>query len=49
MIKYKGYEIDRQGNGWGYYEAINTNDCDAPIIFADSVEKVLIEIDEHHA
>jgi len=49
MIKYKGYEIDRQGNSWGYFEAINTNDCDAPIIYADSVEKVIIEIDEHHA
>jgi len=49
MIKYKGYEIDQQGNGWGYYEATNTNDCDAPIIYADSVEKVIIEIDEHHA
>ena len=49
MIKYKGYKIDQQGNGWGYYEATNTNDCDAPIIYADSVEKVIIEIDEHHA
>jgi len=46
MIKYKGYEIDQRGNGWGYFEAINTSDCDAPIIFADSVEKVIIEINE---
>ncbi len=46
MIQYKGYEIDPDENGWGYYEAISINDCDAPIIFADSVEKVIIEIDE---
>ncbi len=45
-MNYKGYEIDQQGNGWGYFEAINTNNCDAPIIFANTVEKVKIEIDE---
>jgi len=44
-MNYKGYEIDTQENGYGYFEAIST-DCDAPIIFANTIEKVKVEIDE---
>ena len=33
-------------NGWGYYEAVNLNDCDYKILFANTIEKLKIEIDE---
>ena len=45
-MKYKNYDIDTQDNGWGYFEAINLDDCDAPILFANTIEKLKIEIDE---
>jgi hypothetical protein len=45
---YKGYEIDTQDNGYGYFEATSINDCDASIIFANTIEKVKVEIDEFH-
>jgi len=45
-MKYKNYDIDAQDNGWGYFEAINLDDCDAPILFANTIEKLKIEIDE---
>jgi len=45
-MKYKEYEIDTQGNGWGYFEATSLNDCDANIIYANTIEKVKAEIDE---
>jgi len=44
---YKNYDIDTQSNDWGYFEAINLNDCDAPILFANTIEKLIIEIDEN--
>jgi len=45
-MKYKNYDIDTQDNEWGYFEAINLDDCDAPILFANTIEKLKIEIDE---
>ena len=45
-MNYKEYEIDTKGNCYGYFEATSLNDCDAPIIFADTIEKVKVEIDE---
>ena len=45
-MKYKNYDIDTEGNGWGYFEATNLNDCYAPILFANTIEKLKIEIDE---
>ena len=45
-MNYREYEIDKQGNGYGYFEATSINDCDAPIIFANTIEKVKVEIDE---
>ena len=45
-MKYKNYDIDAQDNWWGYFEAINLDDCDAPILFANTIEKLKIEIDE---
>ncbi len=44
---YKNYDIDTEGNGWGYFEATNRNDCDAPILFANTIEKLIIEINEN--
>jgi hypothetical protein len=44
---YKNYDIDTQNNGWGYFEAINLDNCDAPILFANTIEKLIIEIDEN--
>ena len=46
-MKYKNYDIDTQDNGWGYFEATNLDDCDAPILFANTVEKSIIEINEN--
>jgi len=43
---YKGYSIDDVANEWGYFEAINTEDCDAVIIICNTLEKLIIEIDE---
>ena len=43
---YKNYEIMEYQNGWGYYEAVNLNDCDDKILFANTIEKLKIEIDE---
>ena len=45
-MKYKNYDIDTQDNGLGYFEATNLDDCDAPILFANTIEKLKIEIDE---
>ena len=45
-MNYREYEIDAQENGYGYFEATSINDCDAPIIFANTIEKVKVEIDE---
>jgi hypothetical protein len=44
---YKNYDIDTQNNGWGYFEAINLDNCDAPMLFANTIEKLIIEIDEN--
>ena len=44
---YKNYDIDTQNNGWGYFEAINLDNCDAPILFANTIEKLIIEINEN--
>ena len=44
---YKNYDIDTQNNCWGYFEAINLDNCDAPILFANTIEKLIIEIDEN--
>lgn len=46
-MKYKNYDIDTQDNGWGYFEATNLKDCDAPILFANTIEKLKIEINEN--
>jgi len=46
-VVYKNYDIDTQNNGWGYFEAINLDNCDAPILFANTIEKLIIEIDEN--
>jgi hypothetical protein len=43
---YKGYEISNQVNEGGYFEAINTVDCDADIIVCKTVKEIKIEIDE---
>ena len=45
-MNYKEYTIDTQENGYGYFEATSINDCDASIIFANTIEKVKVEIDE---
>jgi hypothetical protein len=44
---YKNYDIDTQSNDWNYFEAINLDNCDAPILFANTIEKLIIEIDEN--
>ena len=44
---YKNYDIDTKDNCWGYFEATNLNDCDAPILFANTIEKLKIEINEN--
>jgi len=41
---YKGYVIEL--DGFGYYEATNTSDCDAPVIVAKTIAGVVAEIDE---
>jgi hypothetical protein len=46
--EYKGWVIDRSEYGIGYYEATNLNDCDAGMLFADSIEKLKAEIDEYN-
>ena len=46
-MKYKNYDIDTEDNGWGYFEATNLDDCDAPILFANTIEKLKIEINEN--
>lgn len=43
---YKNYKINDKPNEWGYFEAINTIDCDAPTIISNTVEKLKIEINE---
>ena len=47
-MNYREYEIDTQGNGYGYFEATSLNDCDADIIYANTIEKVKVEIDEFY-
>ena len=42
---YKGWLIEEL-NEQGYYEAYDLNDCDAPMIYAKSLEVLKIEIDE---
>ncbi len=44
---YKNYDIDTEDNGWGYFEATNLDDCDAPMLFANTIEKLIIEINEN--
>ncbi len=44
---YKNYDIDTEDNGWGYFEATSLVDCDAPILFANTIEKLKIEINEN--
>ena len=44
---YKNYDIDTEDNRWGYFEATNLVDCDAPMLFANTIEKLKIEIDEN--
>ena len=43
---YKNYKITEKPNEWGYYEATRLNDCDAPMIFALTIDGIKIEIDE---
>ena len=43
---YKGYEIDLTANEWGYFEAIKTIDCDAPIKFNKTLDGLKAEIDD---
>lgn len=43
---YKGYEIDHQDNGYGYFEAININDCDAQMEFGKTIEQLKDSIDQ---
>ena len=45
-MTYKNYEITETHNEWGYYEAISLIDCDALVIFAETIEQIKIEIDE---
>jgi hypothetical protein len=44
MEMYKGWRIEQ--NDLGYWEATNTNDCDASMIFSKYLFQVMIEIDE---
>ena len=41
---YKGWEIEKEN--FGYYEATNLQDCDAPMKFSKSIDELKIEIDE---
>ena len=43
---YKGWEICLQCNDWGFFEAVNINDCDAPYVFDKTIEGVKSQIDE---
>ncbi len=45
-VIYKEYEIDTQGNGYGYFEAISVQDCDAAVLVAKTIEELKTDIDE---
>jgi len=45
METYKNYIIEK--NEVNYYEAIDTKDCDALVLWAKTKEQLKIEIDEH--
>ena len=44
---YKNYDKDTEDNGWGYFEATNLDNCDAPMLFANTIEKLILEINEN--
>ena len=47
MEDYKGFIIEK--NDFNYYEATNTKDCDALMLFAKTKDLLKIEIDELYA
>ena len=45
MMTYKNFRITK--NEVNYYEAENLSDCDAPLLWAKTIEELKIEIDEY--
>lgn len=45
-MRYKGWEIVQSDYTPEYYEATDTNDCDAPIIYDKSINGIKELIDE---
>jgi hypothetical protein len=45
-MTYRNWNISPNTNEWGYHEAYNLNDCDAPMIFDKNIDVIKEEIDE---